>query len=108
MMYLGRHGGGWQVFSADNELVAQEFGMFPDTAHQIDFIESIRSRKKPNSDIFEGHKSATLIHLANTSYRIGENQLYLDRDKETFSNSPEANELNKGSYRKGFEIPEIV
>lgn len=108
MMYVGRHGGGWQVFSADNELVAQEYGMFPDTAHQIDFIESIRSRKKPNADIFEGHKSAVLIHLANTSYRIGENQLYFDVEKESFMNSPEANELSKGSYRKGFEIPEVL
>jgi len=108
MMYLGRHGGGWQVFSENNELVAQDYGMFPDDVHQIDFIESIRTRKKPNGDIFEGHKSATLIHLANTSYRVGEKQLYFDKEKEEFTNSPKGNQLAKGTYRKGFEIPEIL
>ena len=30
MMYLGRVGGGWQVFEADNKLVDQQYGRVPD------------------------------------------------------------------------------
>ena len=96
------------MFSEDGLLVAQEFGMFPDNVHQIDFINSIRTRKKPNGDISEGHKSATLIHLANSSYRVGNKQLLFDIEKEEFTNSPEGNQLSKGTYRKGFEMPEII
>lgn len=108
MMYLGRHGAGWQVLGKDSEIVAQEYGFFPDELHQQDFINCIRTRKVPNSDIEQGHKSATLIHLANLSYRVGKKQLLFDRDTEMVTNSSEANEISRGSYRTGFHIPDII
>ncbi|MDR1981141.1 MAG: Gfo/Idh/MocA family oxidoreductase, partial [Tannerellaceae bacterium] len=56
LMYLGRHGGGWQVLGPGNEIVAEDGGVFPDNDHQINFIESLRSRKKPNGDVEECHR----------------------------------------------------
>jgi predicted dehydrogenase len=108
VMFLGRTGGGWQVFGKDSEIIAQGYGFQPDVEHQQDFISSIRTRKKPNADIERCHKSAVLVHLANLSYRTGEKQLYFDASSEKVINSAQANELSKGSYRKGFEIPEII
>jgi len=67
MMYLGRHGAGWQVLGKNSEVIAQEYGYFPDEVHQQDFINCIRTRKTPNSDIFQGHMSGSLVHLANLS-----------------------------------------
>jgi predicted dehydrogenase len=107
-MYLGRHGGGWQVFGANKEIIAQEYGMFPDTVHQVDFIEAIRSRNLTNGNIEQGHRSAALIHMGNAAYRVGEKQLYFDAEKEMFTNSEEANIIAQGKYRAGFEIPEII
>ncbi len=104
IMYLGRHGGGWQVMGEDSEIIAEEFGYFPDEAHQKDFIQSIRTRKSPNANIEQGHHSANLIHLANLSYRSGKKQLYFNGEKVT--NSDEANRLDNLSYRPGFEMPE--
>lgn len=108
MIYLGRHGGGWQVIGEDSKVIDQEFGYFPDEAHQQNFIESIRSRKIPNSNIEQGHRSAILVHLANLSYRVGEKQLYFDRAKEIIINSDEANLLDRRDYRRGFEMPDEV
>ena len=108
MMYLGRHGAGWQVLGTDSSVIAQEFGYFPDEEHQKDFIQCIRTRKVPNANIEQGHKSATLVHLANLSYRVGKKQLFYDSATERVTNSDEANAFSKGSYRKGYEIPEIV
>lgn len=108
LMYLGRHGGGWQVVGANSEVIAQDFGYFPDEPHQKDFIECIRTRRLPNSNVEQGHKSATLVHLANLSYRVGKKQLYFDSADERVSNLEEANILSKGSYREGYEIPEII
>lgn len=108
MMYLGRHGAGWQVLGRGSEVIAQEYGYFPDEVHQQDFINCIRTRKVPNSDIEQGHKSATLVHLANLSYRTGKKQIYYDHINERITNSEEANVISEGSYRKGYEIPEIV
>lgn len=108
MMYLGRHGAGWQVLGKNSEIIDQEYGYFPDEVHQQDFINCIRTRKVPNSNIEQGHMSATLVHLANLSYRLGKKQLYFDKEKEIITNSEEANEISRGTYRKNYEIPEII
>jgi len=108
MMYLGRHGGGWQVIGPDANIVAEEGGFFPDIEHQQDFINCIRTRKVPNGNIEQGHKSAILVHLANMSYRVGKKQLLFDAITEKVTNSEEANIIAKGSYTPGFEIPEKV
>ena len=41
--------------------------------HFVNFIECMRSRKAEDlhAPILEGHLSATLVHLANASYRLG-------------------------------------
>jgi predicted dehydrogenase len=108
MMYLGRHGAGWQVLGKDSEILDQEYGFFPDEMHQQDFINCIRTRKTPNSDIEQGHKSATLVHLANLSYRVGKIQLSFDGEKEIIINSDEANIISQGNNRTGFRMPAIV
>jgi len=108
MMYLGRVGGGWQVFEADNKLVAQQYGRFPDEPHAANFIDSLRTRKTPNADIQQGHMSASLEHLANLSYRSGNQKLLFDGKTETFVDNEGANEYLKPSYRKHYRIPETV
>src|SRR5204862_6142947 len=44
-----------------------------ESLHFGNFIGAVRSRKLEdlNAHIVEGHRSAALIHLANTSYRLG-------------------------------------
>jgi len=108
LMYLGRHGGGWQVLGPKNEIVAQEGGVFPDNEHQKNFIDCLRSRKPTNGDPEQCHKSACLVHLGNTTYRVGNKQLLFDPKTERFTNSDEANIIARGKYRKGYEIPEQV
>lgn len=41
--------------------------------HQANFIEAVRSRKREqlHAEIYEGHISAVLCHMANISYQIG-------------------------------------
>ena len=81
LMYLGRHGGGWQVKGEDSKIIAQDGGIFPDMDHQKNFIESLRTRKKPNGDVEQGHLSACLVHFGNIAYRVGNKQLYFDLKK---------------------------
>lgn len=108
LMMMGRHGGGWQVFTKDGEIVAQEGGYFPDEEHQENFINCLRSRKLPNGDIEEGHRSAVMVHAANISLMLGSRKLSFDRTTETFVNDDEANKLLKRTYRKPFEVSERV
>jgi predicted dehydrogenase len=107
MMYLGRMGGGWQVFDKDERLVAQDKGIFPLKAHILNFVDCIRTRKQPNAGILEGHRSAVMIHLANLSYRAGNKQLQFSGDYEAIVNDSRTEPLGRITYRKGFELPVI-
>jgi len=104
MMYVGRMGGGWQVFDKDGQIVAQESGYYPLKAHIKNFIDCMRSRNQPNGNIIEGHNSSVLIHLANLSYRAGNKQLVFSPEYETITNNSEAQALSRQHYRKGFEV----
>ncbi len=106
-MIAGRHGGGWQVFTKDGEVVEQEYGRFPDAPHKDDFLECMKTRKRPNADILIGHRSAILVHMGNISYRLGGRKLSFDPETQTFDD-PEANEYIKRDYREPYTIPDQV
>jgi hypothetical protein len=73
------------------------------------FIDCVRSRKKDdlNAPIQEAHKSCTLIHLANASYRLGRT-LNFDPATEQVTGDEEATRLLRGVYRAPFVVPEKV
>lgn len=114
VMYMGRHGGGWQVFgparrqSRPGELIAQEYGRVPEAPHWANFLDCIRTRKLPNADIREGHLSTLLSHLGNISYRLGGRDLKWDAKAESFTGDEDANRLLKRAYRRPYEIPETI
>jgi predicted dehydrogenase len=108
VMYLGRQGGGWQVFGPREEIVAQSGGIHSEKEHHINFIECIRSRKQPNANLEQSHLSALLVHSANIAYRTGNKQLLYDEQNEKFTDNDEANKLLRVSYREKYTIPEKI
>jgi len=112
LMYLGRHGGGWQVLGPKNEIVAEDGGAFPDPEHQLNFIQALRGEAKPNGDAEQCHRSAVLVHLGNIAYRVGNKHLYFDAAGERFTGTgtevAAANTLARGAYRKGYEVPALA
>jgi Oxidoreductase family, C-terminal alpha/beta domain len=77
--------------------------------HYLNFIECIRSRKAEDlhAPILEGHLSATLVHLANASYRLGRT-IHFDPATESVVNDAEATAMLKGTYRAPYIVPEKV
>jgi predicted dehydrogenase len=108
MMLLGRHGGGWQIYDQDGQKVDQdkETHAKVQAAHVGNFVDCIRSRKRPNADIEEGHISATLCHMTNISTRLGNRVLNFDATTESFINDQEANRYLKRSYREPWVVPQ--
>lgn len=113
LMYLGRHGGGWQVFgkskvqSRPGELIAQEYGRQGNRWHQDNFLACIKDRKNPNADIEIGHRAAVTVHMANIAHRAGNRLLKYDASTERFD-LPEANKLLRRNDRKAYAVPDIV
>jgi predicted dehydrogenase len=112
VMYVGRMGGGWQVYvrpkSRQPVVKDQMHGRFPDAAHKEDFVRSVKSRKRPNADVEEGHRSMLLVHYANISCRLGGRKLRIDPKTEQILDDPEAMGFFKREYRKPWVVGEVV
>jgi predicted dehydrogenase len=107
-MYFGRHGGGWQAYDSNSELVHSEFGRQADKEHQDNFIDCIRTRGRPIADVELGHQSVLLCHLANIAYRVGNQKLEFDPQTESFRNCDQANKYLKRQYRQPWVVPDEV
>jgi len=105
-LYVGRHGGGWLAYDTSGKLVHSEYGRQADAEHQDNFIDCIRTRKRPNADVEHGHHSALLCHLANISWFTGNKKLTFDAKSESFVDAPDADEHLKRKYRAPWVIPE--
>ena len=108
MMTIGRHGGGWIVTISGGKIVDKMYGRFPDAPHQKNFVECVKSRKRPNADVEVLHPSCSMLHLANIAHRVGNQTLKYDAKAEKFIDHAQANQLVKRDYRKKYEIPERV
>jgi predicted dehydrogenase len=71
--------------------------------HVANFIDCVRSRKKPNADVETGHRATTAAHLGNIAYRTGR-KLRWDAAKEEFVGDREANELLGRKARKPWDL----
>ncbi|HYL62931.1 MAG TPA: Gfo/Idh/MocA family oxidoreductase [Candidatus Methylomirabilis sp.] len=77
--------------------------------HFANFIDCVRSRRAEDlhCPIEEGHKSVTLVHLANASYRLGR-ALNFDPATQQVTGDDEANTMLRGTYRAPYVVPEEV
>jgi predicted dehydrogenase len=67
--------------------------------HTRNFLECVKSRRQPNSDLESAHRVATVCHLANISLKTGR-KIRWDADQEQILGDPEASLMLSRSYRK--------
>ena len=73
-----------------------------DSGHVADFLDAIRTNRKPNCDAESGHKSVIGMQLGNISWRLGRD-LHLDPKNGHIQNDNEAQKLWKRTYEPGWE-----
>ena len=109
MMTFGRHGGGWQVHDLERNMIASQYGRETTGKHLSNFLDCIRTRKRPNADVEEVYRSVSLWHLANAAYRAGGKTLEYDAKKVEFVGDPEASRLlRREQYRAPWALPKKV
>jgi predicted dehydrogenase len=72
--------------------------------HVNNFLECMRTRQRPISDVEEGHYSTVASHLCNIAVRSGETIKY-DGEKERVTNHPEANIFISRDHRTPYVLP---
>ncbi|MDB5343610.1 MAG: iolG 3 [Schlesneria sp.] len=71
--------------------------------HTINFIEGIKARKQPISDVWSHNRMLEICHLSNISMRLGR-ELKWDPVKREIIGDAQANSFLARENRKGFEI----
>jgi len=111
VMYVGRMGGGWQVFTRpglqEGVVKDQLKGPFPDPDHQANFVQCVRTRQKPNADIEIGLRSHLTLHYATMSYRTGGRTLAVDPETLAVDDA-EAMKYFRRDGRKPWIVPDEV
>ncbi|MFH1921057.1 MAG: Gfo/Idh/MocA family oxidoreductase [Planctomycetota bacterium] len=75
--------------------------------HIQNWLDSIKTREKPNADVEIGHRSISVCHLANIAREVGR-KLRWDPETETFVGDDEANRYLDRPKRRGYELPDPV
>jgi predicted dehydrogenase len=72
--------------------------------HMANFIECLRDRSEPVSDVWSHHRSLTTCHLSNIAIRLGGRTLKWDASKEEIVGDAEANAWLTRPQRPGYEV----
>jgi predicted dehydrogenase len=72
--------------------------------HMQDWMECMRTRKRPLADVEIGHRSVSLCHLLGITRQLNR-RLQWDPAAERFISDEEANSMVSRPRRKGFELP---
>ena len=98
----------WRAYQGRDELVAEGSGNNDGISHVRNFLDCVKSRKKPNADLETvGHPTSILCHSANVAWKLGR-QVELDPETELFVGDEEANQLRtRPVYRKPWVLPTV-
>lgn len=95
---------GWKVYDSKERLTADASEL--PNSHLRNFIDSIRTRQRPNADIEVGHASTTLCHLGNIAWRLGR-EVRFDEQSQSFVQDEDANALLTKNYRGEWALPTV-
>jgi predicted dehydrogenase len=71
--------------------------------HVRDFLDCMRTRRPPRSDVEIGHNSMIACHLANAAFRLGR-RVDWDLENERPAGDPQAEELMRPRYRAPWKL----
>lgn len=97
----------WRAYEPKGQIIAEDSGNNDGKEHVRNFLDCVRTRKRPNADLESvGHPSSVLCHAGNAAWRTGK-KLAIDPKTELFDDD-EANTLrSRPEYRKPWVLPDV-
>jgi len=87
----------------NSESVISSGGSAQHYPHVLNFLDCLKSRQKPNSDVETMHRSTSAGLLGAIAYKLGR-KLTWDAEQEQFPGDAEANKLLTKEYRKPWVV----
>lgn len=96
----------WEIIPTAKDAERQEFKVSADmgTAHVAEFLECVRTRKKPSCTIEDGYQSTATVQLGMIAYESN-SVVRWDSKSEQIKDNPSAAALLKREYRKPWIHP---
>jgi hypothetical protein len=85
------------------KLGPNEIHLYRSKEHPDNFLQCVRTRKRPASDAAVGYRSITVCHLGNIAYWL-KRPLQWDPAAEQFVNDPEADRMLWREMRSPWQI----
>jgi len=85
-----------------DDAIVKLYGSKP-TSHFENFVNCVKSREQPISDVYSHHRAMTTCHLANIAIRLNR-KLQWDPQAEQIIGDEAANQWLSREQRKGYEI----
>ena len=80
--------------------------LYSSRQHHQNWLECIKTRKRPICDVAIGHRSATVCHLGNIAIRTGQ-KIRWDPVAETIVGNAEAAAMTTKEYRAPWKLPQV-
>jgi predicted dehydrogenase len=91
-----------RIYDLKGKQTGEIAGKGDDAGHFANFLNCVRSGKRPNSDIEEGQKSTLLCHLGNIAYRTGHTLKFDPRSRQIVGDKM-ASALWTRKYQSGWQ-----
>jgi predicted dehydrogenase len=88
------------------ELAAKDVHLYKSPGHQRDWLDCVRSRKRPICDVEIGARSVTVCHLGNLAY-WNHRKLRWDPKEWHFVGDAEADKWLDRERRDGYQLPKV-
>ena len=75
-------------------------------AHVRNFLDCVKSRKRPAAEVEIGHRTITACHVGVIAYKLGRTVRW-DVKSERFPNDSEAQAMTTKKYRAPWVLPEV-
>ena len=97
----------WDNFRTERKALVEpgpgEIALYRSTNHMGNFLECVRTRRRPVMDVAIGHRVTSLCILGNLAYRLGR-KLRWNPQTERFVGDDEANRLLHYAYRAPWRL----
>ncbi len=85
------------------EIGPEEIRLYRSSDHKGNFLDCVRTRRRPVATVEIGHRSATLCHLANIAMKL-HRKLKWNPDRESFVDDAEANRMMVRTMRSPWTL----
>ncbi len=86
-------------------LASTGFRLDGNTGHMDNFLECIQTRETPICPAENGHRTASVAHLATLAFRTGRSEVKWDPATEKLIDAPDAERLLARAYRAPWQLP---